>query len=83
MTQWPYDSLKDYEEIFQMSYRREHNDTLDLDSLKLVLILGIKEELMETFNMLTNRNIYFLNYEEIKIVFKNHSRAIKKGGRSR
>lgn len=42
------------------------------------MLLGFKEELMETLNMLTNGDIYHLNYEDIKIVFKNNSRTTRK-----
>ena len=47
----PDESLEDYEEIFQLNYRRA-NCTLDPESFKLVLIRGIREYVMETLNML-------------------------------
>jgi hypothetical protein len=37
MIQGKNESLEDYEEIFQLSYQRAHNYTLDGNSLKLVL----------------------------------------------
>lgn len=52
------ENMKYFEKIFQLSYRRAHNYTLDLDSLKLVLLQGFKEELMETLNVLANGDIY-------------------------
>lgn len=36
---------------------------------------------METLNMLSGGDIYQLTYEDIKIVFKNHSRVARKRGR--
>lgn len=38
MTQGTYESLEDFEERFQLSYRMAHNCTLDPNSLKLVLL---------------------------------------------
>ena len=46
------ESLEDYEEIFQLNYRRD-NYTPDLESLKLVLLEGIEEDVMETLNILS------------------------------
>ena len=50
------ESLEDYEERFQLNYKRA-NCTLDLDSFKLVLFRGINEEMIETLNMLTGGDI--------------------------
>jgi len=75
------ESLEYYEERFQLSYERA-GCTLDLESLKLVLLRGIREDLLETLNMLSGREIYKLAYDDIKIVFKNHSREAKKKGRA-
>jgi hypothetical protein len=81
MTQGPNESLEDFEEIFQLSYKRAQNCTLDEDSIKLVLLVGVREDLMETLNLLSNGDIYQLIYDDIKRIFKNHSR--KKGRSSR
>lgn len=69
MTLGPNESLEDHEEIFQLNYRRA-NYTLDPESLKLVLLRGIKEDVMETLNMLCGGDIYQLAYDDIKHVFK-------------
>ena len=37
---------------------------------------------METLNLLSNGDIYKLDYDDIKIIFKNHSRSSRKKGRS-
>ena len=74
------ESLEDYEETFQLSYKRARC-TLDLESLQLVLLRGIREDLLETLNLLLGGDIYQLPYDDIKIVFKNHSRAARKRGR--
>lgn len=81
MTLGPDESLKDYEEIFQLIYRRS-NFTLDPKSLKLVPLRGTKEDMLETINVLSRGDIYQLAYVDIKIVFKNHSRVNMKKGRS-
>jgi len=52
MTLGPDESLADYEERFQLNYKRS-KCTLDLESLKLVLFQGIMEDLMEILNMLS------------------------------
>ena len=57
MTLGPDESLEDYEEMFQLNYRRA-NYTLDAESLKLVLLWKIKEYVMETLNMLFGGDIY-------------------------
>ena len=45
------ESLEDYEERFQLSYKRARC-TLDPDSLKLVLLRGIWEDLSDTLHLL-------------------------------
>ena len=74
------ESLEDYEERFQLSYKRARC-TLDPESLKLVLLRGVPEDLLDTLHMLAGGDIYQLPYEDIKTVFRNHSRAARKGGR--
>ena len=74
------ESLEDYEEIFQLSYKRV-KCRLDLESLKLVLLRGVREDLLDTLKLLAGGDIYQLLYEDIKIVFRNHSRVVKKKGR--
>jgi len=81
MTLGPEESLEDYEEIFQLNYRRA-KCTLDPGSLKLVLLRGIREDILETLNMMSGGDIYQLPYEDIKIVFKNSSKAARKKGRA-
>jgi hypothetical protein len=60
MTQGLDESLEDFEEKFQLSYKRDENCTLDEDSLKLVLLRQVREDLVETFNLLSNGDIYEL-----------------------
>lgn len=81
MTLGPDESLEDYEEIFQLSYRRA-NYILDPESLEMVLLRGIREDMLGTLNMLSEGDIYQLSYDDIKIVFKNHSRASRNKGRA-
>ena len=51
------ESLEDYEERFQLSYRRV-GCTLDLEYLKLVLLRGIQEDLLYTLHLLVGADIY-------------------------
>lgn len=57
MTQKENESPKDFEEIFQLRYKRAHSYTLDDDYLKLVLLQGVREECMDTLNLLTHGDI--------------------------
>ena len=82
MTLGPDESLEDYKEMFRMKYKRA-NYTLDPDSLKLILLRGINEEMIETLNMLSGGYIYQQPYETIKTIFWNHSMAFRKKGRDR
>jgi hypothetical protein len=82
MTQGPDEFLEDFEEIFLLSYTRVQNCALDEDSLKLVLLIGVREDLVDTLNLLSNGDIYQLDYDDIKRIFKNHSRSSRKKGRS-
>ena len=52
--------------------------TLDPESLKLVLLRGVRD----TLHLLGGGYIYQLPYEDIKIFFRNHSREVRKKGRS-
>ena len=74
------DTLEDYEERFHISYKRARC-TLDLEPLKLVLLRGVREHLLDTLNLLGGGNIYQLPYEDIMTVFRNHSWAARKKGR--
>jgi len=49
--------------------------------LKLVLLRGVREDLLDTLNLLGGGDIYQLPYEDIKISFRNHSRVARKKGR--
>ena len=62
------ESLEEYEERFQLDYKRA-NSNLDPVSLKILLLLGIIKEMIETLNMLSGGDIYQKPYEEIKNVF--------------
>ena len=50
------ESLEDYEERFQLSYKRARC-TLDPESLKIFLLRGIREGLIETLNLLSGGDI--------------------------
>ena len=74
------ESLEDYEERFQLNYKRARC-TLDPGSLKLVLLRGVREDILDTLHMIARGDIYQLPYEDIKTIFRNHSRATTKKGR--
>ena len=73
------ESLKDYEEILQLSYKRVIW-TLDPQSPKLVL-RGVREDILDALNLLVGGDIYQLPYEGIKTIFRNHFRESRKKGR--
>ena len=54
---------------------------LDPESLKLVQLRGIREDLLDTLHLLARGDIYKLSYEDIKTLFRNHSRVARKKGR--
>ena len=56
MTMGSDESLEDYEERFQLDYKRA-GCTLDLGSLKLVLLRGIREDLLNTLHLLAEGDI--------------------------
>ena len=80
MTMGSDESFEDYEERFQLSYKRARC-TLDPESLKLVLLRGIPEGLLDTLHLLVGEDIYQLTYEDINTVFRNHYRIARKRGR--
>lgn len=53
--------------------------TLDAKSLKLVLLRGIPEYLLDTLYLMAGGDIYQLPYEYINIAFTNHSAARERG----
>ena len=57
MTMGSDESLEDYEERFQLSYKRARC-TLDPESLKLVLLRGLPEYLLDTLHLLARGDIY-------------------------
>lgn len=73
--------LEDYQERFQLNYRWA-NCNIDAESLKLFLLRGNREYVIETLNMLYGKYIYQLPYDDIKTVFKNYSRVVRKKGKS-
>jgi hypothetical protein len=73
--------LEDYEERFQLGYKRDHSFTLDENSLKLSFLRGVREELMDILKLLENEDILQLYFECTKKVFKNYSISTWKMGR--
>ena len=51
------ESLEDYEERFQLRYKRARC-TLDTEPLKLVLLRGVREDLLDTLDMIAGGDIY-------------------------
>ena len=57
MIQEESESLEYFEERFQLNYKRSMSCTIDDDYLKLVLIRGMREEYMDTLNLLAHGDI--------------------------
>ena len=51
------ESLEDHEEIFQLSYKWSHSCILDEEYIKLLLLGGVREEFIESLNLLSNDDI--------------------------
>jgi hypothetical protein len=81
MTQRVDETLEDYVERFQFSYKHATNCKLDDESLKLVLLRGVREDLMEALDLIVAGDIYQFTYDEIKYIFKNYSRETMRKGR--
>lgn len=73
------ESLEDYKERFQLNYKMVRC-TIDPESLKLVLLRGICEDILDTLHLLAGGDIYQLSYEDTKTIFRNHSRVARKKG---
>ena len=69
------------EEIFRMTIGQARC-TLDPESLKLVLLRGVREDILDILHLLAGGDIYQIPYEDIKTIFRNHSKATRKKGRS-
>jgi len=67
MTLWYDECLETYEERFQLSCKRV-KCALNPKSLKLVHLRGMREDLLETLNLMLGGNIYQLPYVYIKTV---------------
>ena len=80
MTMGSDESLEDYKERFQLSYKRA-KFTLNPKSLKLVMLRGVPEDLLDTLHLLAGGDIYQLPYDDINTVFRNHSNSARKRGR--
>ena len=74
------ESVEDYKERFQLSYKRARC-TLDPESLKLVLLREVREDILDTVHMIAGGDVYQLPYEDIRIVFRSYSRSSRKKGR--
>jgi len=61
------ESLENYEERFQLRYKRVRC-TLDPKFLKLVLLRGFPEDLIDTLHLKAGGDIYQLPYEDIKTI---------------
>lgn len=73
--------LEHYEERFHLSQKRVRC-TLDPESLKLVVLRGVREDILDNLYLLAGGDIYQLPYEDIKTTFRNHSSAAREKGRS-
>ena len=65
MLQGENEFLEDYEQRFQLNYKRDNNYTLYEESLKLVLPQGVSEGQMEILNLLANEDIFQHDYDDI------------------
>lgn len=60
------ETLEDYVEHFQFNYKISTSWNMDGESLKLFLLEGVREELIESLNILiVARHVYQLTYEEV------------------
>jgi hypothetical protein len=57
MTQKEDESLEDYLEIFHYTIKRERQNHLDLDTLKVILLHGIRDEWIDVLNLMGKGDI--------------------------
>jgi len=74
MTQREDETLEGYVERFHFSYKHATNFKLEDESPKLVLLRGVREDLMEALDLIVTGDIHKFTYDEIKYIFKNYSR---------
>lgn len=71
--------LEDYVERFQFSLKKNPQNKLSEESLKLVFLRGVNEDCMDTLNLIQEGgDIYQLSFEDIYKVYKNYSRTFTK-----
>jgi hypothetical protein len=81
MTQRVDETLEDYDERFNFSYKCATNYNLDDESLKSMLLRGVREYFMEALYLIVSGDIYHFTYDEIKYIFKNYSRETMRKGK--
>jgi hypothetical protein len=62
MTQKEEESLEDYLERFHYTVKREKQNHLDLDTLKVILLRGIRDEWIDVLNLMGKGDISHLTY---------------------
>jgi hypothetical protein len=65
MTAKENESLEEYDEIFQYNLQRSPYGTLPCEVLKETLIKGMKDEWVETLNLMGKGGIYQETYDNI------------------
>jgi hypothetical protein len=62
MTQKEEESLEDYLERFHYIVKRRKQNHLDLDTLKVILLRGIRDEWIDVLNLMVKGDISHLTY---------------------
>ena len=62
MQQGEKESLEDYAQRFQINYKRAINYIMDEDSMKLVLLKGVRNEFLEILNLFGDRDTFHKSF---------------------
>lgn len=65
MSQCDDKNLEDYLDIFQYTLQKTKQITLYQETLRFVFLKGIREDILETLNLMGLRDVSQLSYEEI------------------
>ena len=81
MTQQEDKNLEDYVERFQYNLQRSRQNALNNDTLKILLLRGIKDYCIEMLNLMGAGDVSLLKYVEICGLCIIYSRNASKSGR--
>ena len=74
MTQQEDENLEDYVERFQYNLQRSRHNGLNDDTLKIMLLRGIRDDCIDLLNLMGTRDVSLLKYVELCDLCRRYSR---------